>query len=418
MKNNLKNLTMSLLALCLLTITACKKDEKDPPFALTALKAGDTDLNGANSATGVPANATITATFSQNLDPTSAVTLQRDYDDANLNVTVTASGNTLTIDPAEDLGGGTLYLLQLNGIKSQKGEALAPVERSFTTSGTFLPAGQIAFFSFDGDASDQVSSFDPSANDIVAINFGADHKGAAGKAAEFNGDNSIIEVPNGSGLINADNLTLSFWVKTNSAGHVDAEGNPAGHFVMGLGAFNGLQFEIPADYAWAKFAVQYLWADGSTGTGGDLFFNGDGKTAANGGWQGTEVRKDLTSSGGVATLLKDKWAHITYVFDKAAKTRSMYINGELMQKDNFNLWPAADKERTASGVKFNPNADVENKLAFGFIHSRGGILWDSEPWGGYDFPTANHFKGTLDDVRFFHKPLTAQEIKLMYDSEK
>jgi hypothetical protein len=149
-----------------------------------------------------------------------------------------------------------------------------------------------------------------------------------------------------------------------------------------------------------------------------LYFNGDGKSAANGGWQGTEVRKDLTSAGGVEAMIKDKWAHVTYVFDGSAKTRSMYINGELMQKDNFNLWPADAKEKTVTAVKFDNSTEVENKLAFGFIQSRGGTLWDAEPWGGYDFPTANHFKGQLDDIRFFHKALTAQEIKLMFDSEK
>jgi hypothetical protein len=307
----------------------------------------------------------------------------------------------------------------MNGIKSAKGEVLAPLERSFTTAGTFAPTGAIAYFNFEDNANDAVGTFDPTATDIVGITYVAGRNAGAGKAAEFNGDNSIIEIPNGSGLINANNLTLSFWVKTNSTGHVNADGNPAGHFVMGLGAFHGMQFEIPADYAWAKFAVQYQFADGTTGTGGDLFFNGDGKTLANGGWQGTEVRKDLTAAGGVEAMIKDKWAHVTYVFDGTAKTRSMFINGELMQKDNFNLWPAADKERTVTAVKFNnTNTEVENKFAFGFIQSRGGTLWDAEPWGGYDFPTANHFKGQLDDIRFFHKALTAQEIKLMFDSEK
>jgi hypothetical protein len=45
-------------------------------------------------------------------------------------------------------------------------------------------------------------------------------------------------------------------------------------------------------------------------------------------------------------------------------------------------------------------------------------MWDNEPWGGYDFPGANHFKGQLDDVRIYHKVLSPVEIQLMYDSEK
>lgn len=418
MRNLFKIYAWALLLGGLVTFSACKKEEEEPPFALSTLTAGTVDLNGANSATGLPPDATITATFTRPIDPATTATLQRDYDKAMLPVNVTASGNTLTIDPTDDLGNGTMYILEISGIKSQGGETLAPVTRSFTTAGSFVPAGQIAYFPLNGNANDEIGTRDPAAGDIVAITYGPDRKGGAGGAAVFNGDNSIIEIPDGSGLINSENLTLSFWVKTNSTDHVNAEGNPAGHFVLGLGAFNGLQYEIPADYGWTKFAVQYQWGDGTTGTGGDLFFNGDGQTATNGGWQGTEVRKDLTGSGGVEALLKDKWAQVVYVFNGEAKTRSMYINGELMQRDNFNLWPADAKEKTVTAVKFNNNPEVENKLALGFIQSRGGTLWDNEPWGGYDFPTANHFKGSLDEVRIFHQALTPQEIKLLYDSEK
>ena len=59
-----------------------------------------------------------------------------------------------------------------------------------------------------------------------------------------------------------------------------------------------------------------------------------------------------------------------------------------------------------------------NELAFGFIQSRGGTLWDTESWGGYDFTTADHFKGQLDDIRIFHNALTAAQITALYQSEK
>jgi hypothetical protein len=45
-------------------------------------------------------------------------------------------------------------------------------------------------------------------------------------------------------------------------------------------------------------------------------------------------------------------------------------------------------------------------------------MWDAESWGGYNFPTSNHFKGTLDEVRIFHKAISAQEVELLYNSEK
>ncbi len=428
MKSMLRFFTLAVLAVSLVAINACKKDEDDPPFALSSLKAGNIDLNGANSATAVPANSTITATFTGNVDPTSAVALQRDYDDANLDVTVTASGSTLTIDPAEDFGNGTLYILSMNGIKSQKGEVLTAVDRSFTTEGSFVPTGQVAYWNFEDNANDVVGTYDPAPSDIVAITYADGRKAGAGKAAEFNGDNSIIEIPNGPQLMNTTDFTLSFWVKTNSTSHVDAGDpndsnpnkprNPAGHFVMGLGASKGFQFEIDGGYNSCKLAVQYDLGNGSTGSE-DLWFPGDGKDRTKGGWQGWDFVKDLTGTGGVPALLKDKWAHIVATYNAASKKGVMYINGEKVKSQDFNLWPAADVKRSVTGLKYGGTApEVGNKLAFGFIYDRTSQLFSAEPWGNYALPTSNHFKGQLDDIRIFHAALTEQEARLVYDSEK
>jgi hypothetical protein len=95
------------------------------------------------------------------------------------------------------------------------------------------------------------------------------------------------------------------------------------------------------------------------------------------------------------------------------------MNGEKMKSFDFDLWPDGDAKRGVTGMKYGGTApETVNELAFGFIQSRSGQLWDTEPWGGYDFPTSNHFKGQLDDVRIYHKVLTDKEIELMYNSEK
>jgi hypothetical protein len=97
----------------------------------------------------------------------------------------------------------------------------------------------------------------------------------------------------------------------------------------------------------------------------------------------------------------------------------LYYDGEKMKSFSFNLWPEGDAKRTVTGMKYGGVAPAfVNELAFGFIHSRAGTEWDNEPWGGYDFPTANHFRGQLDDIKIYHKVLTPTEIQLMYDSEK
>jgi len=296
-------------------------------------------------------------------------------------------------------------------------KAITELARSFTTEGTFAPSGVIAHWTFEDNANDVVGDWDPTANGIVAITYTDSRNTAAGKAATFDGDVSIIEIPNGDQLINTDNFTISFWVKTNSTGHVDASDNPAGHFVLGLGAYYGIQFEMAGNYTSAKFAIQYELANGTT-TSEDMWFPSLATDNSNGGWKGWDYARSLTEEEMIAKL-KDTWLNVAYTYDATEKKGTLYYNGAKMKSFDFDLWNADDPKRTVVGLKWGGSApDVVNELAFGFIQSRAGTMWDTEAWGGYDFPTANHFKGQLDDVRIFHKALTAGEVYLMYESEK
>jgi hypothetical protein len=401
---------------------SCKKDSTPVTFSMSSLKTtitgGDIDMNGQTAPTNIPTNPTIVAGFTVNLSAASVtastVTLTNTLDNSTVELTLTPSTSSLTIVPNVPLGTGTPYTLKLNGIKSTDGQTITNLTRSFSTVGPYAPGGAIAYWSFDGNANDQIGTFNPKTNGIVAITYENSFNAAAGQCAKFNGTTSIIEIANGDLLSNSADVSLCFWVKTNSAGHNDAGGLPKGHFVMGLGAFYGFQFEIPADYKWCKLAGQYELADGTT-AGEDLWFPGDGKTGANGGWQGWTFCKDLTNSGGVEGLIKDKWAFVVCTFDGPTKVATMYINGEKMKAFDFNLWPAGDVKTGVKGMKYGgKEPDVLNELAFGFVQSRGGSMWASEAWGGYQFPTANHFGGWLDEVRVYHRTLSEVEIAAMY----
>jgi len=412
-----KHFILSLLILAvgsLIIIQSCEKEPENP--VLETMVAGEIDLNAAAAPVNVPVDPTITATFNVEIDATTAtsanITLTQQYDGANIPITISVSGKTITIAPVDKLGNGALYQLKLgSGIMSVDALALTELTRSFTTVGTFVPSGVIAHWNFEGNAQDVVGNFNPTANQVVAITYTPSRNTAAGTAATFDGDVSIIEIPNGDQLINSSDLTLSFWVKTNSEGH------STGHFVMGLGAFYGLQYEIFGGYDGSKFAISYE-IPGEDGVSEDMWFPSEATDNTTGGWQGWDFAKSVQSADMIA-MLKDNWLHVVYTFDGSKKAGTLYFNGEKMKSFDFNLWPDEDAKRNVTGVKYRGmEPDVKNELAFGFIHSRGGTLWDSEPWGGYDFPDANHFKGQLDDVRFFHKVLTSTEIQLMYDSEK
>jgi len=411
----------------LIGVASCKKKSDSTTFSLSSLVAqmagGNIDLNAATSANTVPSTPTIVATFSLAVNPASVtssnITLLREWDQKNIPLTVTPSGTTITIVPNEELGNGALFTLTFPAVSSTDGQSVAGFVRTFSTIGTFVPAGQIAYWNFeDNKADDQVGTFN--ADSLINITFTPSYKPAAGNAATFDGTTSIIEIPNGDQLSNTPEFTMCFWIKTNSVGHIDASGNPKGHFIVGLGAYYGFEFEIQGSYAECKLGATYNCGAPATNPH-DLMFNGDGLYNNNPllGWKACTFCKLLspTPAEGMVALLKDKWASIVFVFNGPTKVATLYINGEKMKEEDFNL--ADPTLNAATGLIWNGSApDVYPRLAFGFIKSRQGTLWATQPWGGYTLPTSNHFGGQLDDVRIFHRALSATEIDLMYASEK
>ena len=389
-----------------LILNSCKKDPV--PLELQSLMAGTIDLNGATSPSNVPVNPTIVATFNVDVDPltatTSNITMMQDYDDANIPITVTVSGKTITIVPQANLGTGALYQLSFGaGIESTEGETITAFQRTFTTEGTFAPAGAVAHFTFEDNANDIIGPWDPVTADIIDITYTASRKTAAGKAATFNGTTSIIEIPNGDLLMNTTSFTIAFWVKTNSAGKTN------GHFVMGLAGWNGIQYEVFGGYDGSKFAVQYQLATGTASE--DMWF----PALADLGWQGWTYAKSLTAAEMMAKL-KDNWLNVVYTYNAPTKVGTLYFDGVKMKSFDFNLWPTGDAKKGVTGLKYAGLA-AGNHFALGFIQGRNNRTITDE-WADYALPGNNHFKGQLDDIRVWHKAITENEILLMYNSEK
>jgi hypothetical protein len=405
----------------LLVVSGCRHDSAD--FSVSGIMADSIDLDGNKPATSVPVKPVITVTFNFDVSVPSAISenvrLIQDYNDLPIGISVTATGNTMSIIPADGLGSGTLYALTLTSeIKSAEGLSLKEITVKFTTVGSFSPGGTVAYWNFEGNADDVLGTYDPPARGVIDISYSDSRNSAAGKAADFNGTTSIIEIPDADLLMNSTDFTICFWVRTNSTGHLDAEGKPAGYFVMGLGAYFGFEFEMAGDFSNCRMSASYSTSSGVS-IYEDLQFSGDGKSRDNGGWQGWTFCRDLTSKGGVPDLLQDKWANIAFTYAGSTKIGTLYINGEKMKSQDFNLWFAGDARQRITGLRYSGTAPTTvNELAFGFIKSRAGTLFDADPVRNYFLPTSNHFKGQLDDVRIFHKALMDSEILLMFNSEK
>ena len=426
MKRKIFILSVLMLITAVVLIDSCKKSNP-APLSLGTLMVGTIDLNAATAPTNVPVNPAITATFTTDVNIATAIadniTLTEDYDAVSIPLTIAVSGKVVTITPTSNLANGALYKLSVTtGLKATNGESVTAINRSFTTLGSFLPAGVFAYWNFDGNANDQTGVYNAATGGVIDVTYVTGRNAASGQAASFNGTTSLIEIPNGNVLGTAADFSLSFWMKDDTTAKRD-------QFVLGLAGWFGFQFEYNSNndhvanlnnrIGFCKLAVQYSLS-GGTSNSEDLYFpgSGTGTTKDNGGWQGSTFSKDLISNNGTGVngLLAQQWAHVVCTYDHTTKIGTMYINGLEMKAQDFTLYPIAHPLYNATGLKFAGNA-ANNSLVFGFIQDKvSPTIPDS--WADYTDPANGHFKGLLDDVAIYHSVLTPALITLMYNSGK
>lgn len=418
----------------MIAFTGCGKDDSGPAaLAIVSIEASgtdlvtgssvDLDLNGASVASDVPVDVVVKVTFDRDIDATTATSTSFSIGDAPLSVS--ADGEVVTISSTENLAKGTDYSITVSGVKAADGGVMEEVSRSFKTGGrkaVVAPSesSQSAFWNFDGNSMDQTGNYVTSGE--VAVTYGVDRFGFAESAVVFDGDATIIEIADADLMMASNDYTLSWWMKTNSEGHVNENGDPAAQFVFGLAAFYGFRLEIPSGYNNLNLAHRWQIDNGVDDPyvrNEGFSFNGDGVYNETGGWKGHTFEKDLTETGGLEALVKDRWTHIVFSYNATTKVGSIYIDGELMKSQDFNLYGETHPQFNCVGWGYGGEEPTTYpELAFGFIHSRAGSLWDTTPWGSYDVPTANHYKGMLDDFRVFSAPYSADDVLQLYNDEK
>lgn len=387
----------------------CKKSDSGPSgpqeFKIEKMTAGDSDLNGAQSPNDVAVDASIQIEFNSEIDPATAtadnITLVQDYNSTNIELNISVDGPVLTIEPKSILGNGILHRLQLSGLANTDAQTLGQVERSFTTAGTFSPPGMLANWTFEESAEDVVGDYDPASGDVVDISYVASRNDAAGMAAKFNGNTSIIEVPNAPEIASTGKFTLAMWVKPDTS---DGTGN----FVIGAGGFNG--FEVELNRTTCKMAAQYMLQDGSSSAAQDLWVDGTGNT----GFQGWTYSKDYGENG-LKDVIHEQWTHFVFQYDSETEIGRVYINGELAKRQNYNEYPTDNPLYKAGDLTFNSQDGLGEKMAIGYYADRSTTIYS---WADYSDPNTNHYAGLIDDIKIYHKVLTEKEIQLMYESEK
>ncbi|MCX6772555.1 MAG: LamG domain-containing protein [Candidatus Micrarchaeota archaeon] len=204
---------------------------------------------------------------------------------------------------------------------------------------------------------------DYSGNALTGVVIGAqqtDENGKTGLSYAFEGETSMINI-SGSDELNPynDSFSISTWIKTYTGGGI------------GFGS-RGMIFAKPLNPD-AGYALE---ADASTGFVYACYYTAIGGGDCNDG--GAEVvSKDLRDSG---------WNHIVAVFNRYDGTVKMYVNAQEQVAVNSNF----------AGVA---------PLASESPASIGGI---------YDGVIKNGFSGSIDEVRFYKKALSQNEINELY----
>lgn len=184
------------------------------------------------------------------------------------------------------------------------------------------------------------------------------HNGQPGTAYRFGGaSNSYFRVPGSAQTRPVDSLTVSAWV------YVDSD--PATQKEQYL-----VYTKNNCSSNWEAFALFVSFS------GGKIKFNTEKHSSP--GCKGL----DINQAQEVST---NTWHHVVFYMDN--RISELYVNGSL----------------AASGI---------HNLPFDYMTSKAVILG-----GSAESPVYLPFKGKMDNVRFYNRKLTEQEIAILYNSD-
>ncbi|MEY3199333.1 MAG: hypothetical protein RJA13_1291 [Bacteroidota bacterium] len=225
---------------------------------------------------------------------------------------------------------------------------------------TDLTTGLVAYYCFDDPNN---IGKDCSTNNNVGTPSGgvnAIANGVKGGAANFGGISNPghIRIPNSTSLNFDRYLTASFFVKLNTEEGMDGYGNAL--------AAGGTQNIFSKDHDSSGFYSSFASSNGNVSA-----------------WFGNNAYSQPTFSVGTdwkPYSVLQNWLHVTYVFSKDTNSAQMYFNGELV------------KEETGKSIDFS------------IANTRDLYLGK---YSNYWYP----LNGMLDEVRFYNRALSANEIK-------
>jgi len=415
----LNNKFSLLLIAGVIGFSACNNDDEDASsMTVNSITTTDgTNLYGATAAGDVALDQNILIGFSSSVNSATLGNVGLFNGSNEVDAAVTASGSTVTITPTDDLFGGTLYTVRVEGVQSTDGATASTVEANFTTSGIGLgtaPASsnQTLYLQFNENIVDVTGNASVVSQNI---SYTTDRFGNENGAAYFNG------APNGPGSgeiveLSGDNFlhpsqTISMWFSIDHSDFPQGQGR----FVYGTGAERGYFLEFGNNLDWIKVATSHMvspdpanhqyataWGDNINGggnTGGNTLVNYEG-----------QIPNVITSMS---------WHHFVMSYNAATSMKSVFIDGTLITQYDLNNNEEPGAEYNMTDLAYNTNAGgspvsglVQN-LVLGYLASPSNT---STGWAIYADAT-NTYKGGMDDLRIWNVALTNEQVSTLFNAE-
>lgn len=277
-------------------------------------------------------------------------------------------------------------------------DVVLPTIGGYNNSNEVAATNLKAHWTFDGTQKEDISGTAPSTS--LRSSFVTGIKGQALKL-----DSGFLLYPTIAALntTNLGSLTVSAWVFTDNQG---VGSRPTGVFALTLGA--------AAQTDWNKGPVNmYLENGRTTGYDDTLVLHSNIATYGSGSFLGGDNINDYGVRGTDFQTVRgtNKWVHYIVRYDAAGSFIDLFANGVRVSNNNFRYRYTGALPGVGFGAIVLPAGTMTQALIGAFPNTSTGF--PSSPLQGFQ----GLYRGNIDELRFFNKPLTDAEITSLYQLE-
>ncbi len=293
--------------------------------------------------------------------------------------------------------GAFLLSVTNTSCKKSKNDVVLPPIGGYNTSNDVAAANLKAHWTFDGNANESISSTAPSTS--LKSSFVPGVKGQAVKL-----DSGYILYPTIAALntANLGSVTVSTWINTDNQGDGS---RPTGVFALTLG---------PTQTDWNLGPVSMSLENGRPTSYDDtLVVKSNVSTYGSGSWVGGDNINDygLRETDFKTVHGTNKWVQYIFRYDGTGSFLDLYANGVLVSNNNFRFKYTGALPGDGFGPIVLPAATQTQVLIGGFANATTGFPMSTLK--GFQ----GLYRGSIDELRFYNKALSADEITALYQLE-